>query len=56
MTNEPVKYLVILSNEGGELDRRSATNEEEARAAALDLISGLSDMTYGDTIRVVAYP
>ncbi len=46
-------YKVVLSNSVGVLDVRSVETEEETRAAALDLISGLAYLAPGDAIRVL---
>lgn len=43
---------VSLRNSGGELDCRVIETEEETRAAALDIISGMSFLAPGDTIVV----
>lgn len=44
-------FLVILSNSGGELDRRQVLGEDAIRDAVVDLIASITLMD-GDTIRV----
>ena len=47
-------FWVILSNSGGELDRRFADTEKEARIMAQEILAGLAYFMDGDTLRVEA--
>jgi hypothetical protein len=49
-----IRFYVILEGAGGELDRRVATSEEDARDQAIDIIGGMANLCAGDMIRVVA--
>lgn len=44
---------VILENSGGELARREADNEQDARDAAIELVESVPFLSDGDVIRVV---
>jgi hypothetical protein len=48
-----MRYMIILSGSGGELDRRTANTPEEARNMVVEIAAGLNDFHGGDTIRVV---
>jgi hypothetical protein len=48
------RFYVILEGRGGELDRRTAVSEEDARDQARDIITGMYNLRDGDVIRVVA--
>jgi hypothetical protein len=47
------KLQVILENSAGELARREARDEQDAQAAALELIESVPFLSDGDVIRVV---
>lgn len=47
------RFLIILSNSGGELDRRTAETPEEARNMVVEIAAGLNDFYGGDSIRVI---
>jgi hypothetical protein len=49
-----IRFYVILEGAGGELDRRVATSEEDARDQAQDILAGMANLCAGDMIRVVA--
>lgn len=52
MSKQP-RYLIVLSNSGGELDRRTAETSEEARDMVVEITAGLNDFNGGDAIRVI---
>jgi hypothetical protein len=47
------RYLIVLSNAGGELDRRLANTPEEARDMVADIAAEMNDFHGGDTIKVI---
>ena len=47
------RFLIILENSGGEIDRRVANTSEEARDMVVEIAAGLNDFHHGDTIRVI---
>jgi hypothetical protein len=51
-TGTMTKYIITLSNAGGELDCRVVERKEEIRAAVLDVIGGCAEMLPGDAIEV----
>jgi hypothetical protein len=47
------RFTIILSNSGGELDRRTAETPEEARNMVVEIAAGMNDFYGGDSICVV---
>jgi hypothetical protein len=45
-------HYVIMSNEGGELERRPAGDEADARRVLLELIEGLPFVSEGDSFTI----
>ena len=46
-------YWVVMENEGGELDRKFATDRESAKAALVALIEECEYIDHGDSFRIV---
>lgn len=47
------KFLILLCNSAGELDRREADTEEDARDMAIELVTQTPFLADGDTIKVI---
>ena len=47
------RFLIVLSNSGGEIDRRTANTPETARNMVVEIAAGLNDFHGGDSIRVI---
>jgi hypothetical protein len=50
------RFEVVLSNPGGELDRRTANDERSLKEAMVDLVESVAYFSDGDTIRVTEHP
>lgn len=47
------RFLILLCNPGGELDRREARNEQSCKAAIQDLADKVAYFSGGDTISII---
>ena len=51
----PVTHWVIWEGPGGELNRTSATSDEDAAQALIAMVRETPILSYGDTFRIVAH-
>lgn len=50
---KPPRYTILLLNSAGELDRRTARNEESCKTKLIQMIESLGYLAGGDTIKII---